>query len=180
MGSIFGKIWDLLSSKKEHRILMLGLDGAGKSTILYSLKLGEVFSCSVPTIGFNYETLEYKNVKFNIWDVGGQDKIRILWKHYFVNTRALIYVVDSSDNDRIEETREILHNLCGEEELNGVPVLVFANKQDMAVVGSKQMRDRLGFMNIKGRNIRLQETCAINGTGLKEGLDWLVMELNKN
>ena len=180
MGSIFGKIWDFLSSKKEYRILMLGLDGAGKSTILYSLKLGEVLSCSVPTIGFNYETLEYKNVKFNIWDVGGQDKIRILWKHYFVNTRALIYVVDSSDNDRIDETREILHNLCVEEELNGVPVLVFANKQDMAVVGSKQMRDRLGFMNLKGRDIRLQETCAITGTGLKEGLDWLVRELNKN
>jgi len=180
MGTFFGKILDLLSKKKEYRILMLGLDGAGKSTILYSLKLGGVVANTVPTIGFNYETLQYKNVKFNIWDVGGQNKIRILWKHYYLNTSALIYVVDSSDIERIEETREILHNLCGEEELFGVPVLIFANKQDVAEIGSKEMRNKLGFMEIKGRNVKLQETCALEGSGLKEGLDWLVGELKKN
>jgi ADP-ribosylation factor protein 1 len=75
---------------------MLGLDGAGKTTILFKLKLGEVVS-SIPTIGFNVETVEYKNCKFIVWDVGGQDSIRAMWQHYYQNADALIYVVDSSD-----------------------------------------------------------------------------------
>ena len=71
---------------KEMRILMLGLDAAGKTTILYRLKLAEVVT-TIPTVGFNVETVEYKNIKFNVWDVGGQDKIRRLWRHYFHGTR---------------------------------------------------------------------------------------------
>merc|ERR1711967_203752 len=90
--------------KQEMRILMVGLDAAGKTTILYKLKLGEVVS-SVPTIGFNVETLEYKKIKFTVWDVGGQDKIRLLWRHYYQNTQGLIFVVDSNDRDRIEKQR---------------------------------------------------------------------------
>lgn len=82
MGNIFQKILSKMFDKKEARILMLGLDGAGKTTILFKLKLGEVVS-SIPTIGFNVETLEYKNIKFTVWDVGGQDSIRAMWKHYY-------------------------------------------------------------------------------------------------
>lgn len=177
MGSFFAKFSRFFSSKKECRILMLGLDAAGKSTILYSLKLGQPVPTTVPTIGFNYESLEFKNVKFNIWDVGGQDKIRILWKHYYVNTRGLIYVVDSSDLARIEENKEVLHNLCQEEELLKVPLLLFANKQDLATIGSKELRSRLGLEEIKGRRIKIQESCALQGTGLNEGMDWLVREM---
>jgi small GTP-binding protein len=75
-------LFETYFGKKEMRTLMLGLDAAGKTTILYKLKLGEVVS-SVPTIGFNVETVEYKNIKFTVWDVGGQTKIRLLWRHYF-------------------------------------------------------------------------------------------------
>jgi len=85
MGLAISKLFDKFFGKKELRILMLGLDAAGKTTILYKLKLGEVVS-SVPTIGFNVETLEYKKIKFTVWDVGGQDKIRLLWRHYYQNT----------------------------------------------------------------------------------------------
>ncbi|PWA66565.1 ADP-ribosylation factor 3 [Artemisia annua] len=76
-------------AKKEMRILMVGLDAAGKTTILYKLKLGEIVT-TIPTIGFNVETVEYKN-SFTVWDVGGQDKIRPLWRHYFQNTQGLIF-----------------------------------------------------------------------------------------
>lgn len=85
MGLSISKLFETYFGKKEMRILMLGLDAAGKTTILYKLKLGEVVS-SVPTIGFNVETVEYKNIKFTVWDVGGQDKIRLLWRHYYNNT----------------------------------------------------------------------------------------------
>ena len=110
MGLTFTKLFDSLFGKKELRALMLGLDAAGKTTILYKLKLGEVVS-SVPTIGFNVETVEFQKVKFTVWDVGGQDKIRQLWKHYYQNTQALIYVVDSSDKERVEIAREELQKM---------------------------------------------------------------------
>lgn len=110
MGMAIAKLFDRIFGKKDMRILMLGLDAAGKTTILYKLKLGDVVS-SVPTIGFNVETVEYKNIKFTVWDVGGQDKIRLLWRHYYQNTQGLIFVVDSSDKDRIDIAREELQRM---------------------------------------------------------------------
>ena len=87
---------------------MIGLDAAGKTTILYKLKLGAVVN-SIPTIGFNVETLKYRNINFAVWDVGGGDKIHLLWRHYYSNTHTLIWVIDSNDRDRIDENREKLH-----------------------------------------------------------------------
>merc|ERR1712072_1495350 len=107
MGLLMSKVWERMISKSEMRILMVGLDAAGKTTILYKLKLGEVVT-TIPTIGFNVETVEYKNISFTVWDVGGQDKIRPLWRHYYQNTQGIIFVVDSNDRDRIEDAREEL------------------------------------------------------------------------
>merc|ERR1711964_87347 len=94
----------------------VGLDAAGKTTILYKLKLGEVVT-TIPTIGFNVETVEYKNLSFTVWDVGGQDKIRPLWRHYYQGTNGLIYVIDSNDRDRIEDAREDLTKMLNEDEM---------------------------------------------------------------
>lgn len=91
-------------------IISVGLDAAGKTTILYKLKLGEIVT-TIPTIGFNVETVEYKNICFTVWDVGGQDKIRPLWRHYFQNTQGLIFVVDSNDRERIGEAEKELQNM---------------------------------------------------------------------
>jgi len=108
---------------------MVGLDAAGKTTILYKLMLGEVVT-AIPTIGFNVEAIQYKNIKFTMWDVGGQDTIRPLWVHYYQNTDAIIYVVDSHDRDpeRIRDARDELHKLMNEDELKNASLLVFANK----------------------------------------------------
>jgi ADP-ribosylation factor protein 1 len=127
----FTSIFKRLLCKKDIRILMVGLDAAGKTTILYKLKLGENVT-TIPTIGFNVETVEYKNVNFTVWDVGGQDKIRPLWRHYFMNTQALIFVVDCNDRDRVTEARDELHRMLGEDELQSAILLVFANKQVVA------------------------------------------------
>mgnify|MGYP000604319942 FL=1 len=158
---------------REMRILMVGLDAAGKTTILYKLKLGEVVN-TIPTIGFNVETVEYKNISFNVWDVGGQDKIRLLWRHYYTNTQGLIYVVDSNDRERIEENREELHKMLAEEELREAVLLVFANKQDLpGALTCPEITDKLGLHTIRGRTWFIQSTCAVRGDGLYEGLDWL-------
>uniref|UniRef100_A0A8C5PG10 DM1 domain-containing protein n=1 Tax=Leptobrachium leishanense TaxID=445787 RepID=A0A8C5PG10_9ANUR len=128
MGNIFANLFKGLFGKKEMRILMVGLDAAGKTTILYKLKLGEIVT-TIPTIGFNVETVEYKNISFTVWDVGGQDKIRPLWRHYFQNTQGLIFVVDSNDRERVNEAREELSRMLAEDELRDAVLLVFANKQ---------------------------------------------------
>ena len=116
MGFFFSSLWKKLLGKKDVRILMVGLDAAGKTTILYQLKMGETVK-TIPTIGFNVETLDYKGLNFTVWDVGGQDKIRVLWKHYYQNTDGLIFVVDSNDRDRIEDAAEELKKMLAEEEL---------------------------------------------------------------
>ncbi|XP_011791615.1 PREDICTED: ADP-ribosylation factor 3 isoform X3 [Colobus angolensis palliatus] len=139
MGNIFGNLLKSLIGKKEMRILMVGLDAAGKTTILYKLKLGEIVT-TIPTIGFNVETVEYKNISFTVWDVGGQDKIRPLWRHYFQNTQGLIFVVDSNDRERVNEAREELMRMLAEDELRDAVLLVFANKQAGHDLGSLNLR----------------------------------------
>ena len=173
MGGMFSKIWQRFLGKKEMRILMVGLDAAGKTTILYKLKLGEVVT-TIPTIGFNVETVEYKNISFTVWDVGGQDKIRLLWRHYYQNTQGLIFVVDSNDRDRIDDAREELHKMLSEEELREAVLLVFANKQDLpGAMTTPEVTDKLGLHTLRGRTWYIQATCATTGDGLYEGLDWL-------
>lgn len=168
-----------LFGKKEMRILMVGLDAAGKTTILYKLKLGEIVT-TIPTIGFNVETVEYKNISFTVWDVGGQDKIRPLWRHYYSNTQGLIYVVDSSDKERIAESKEELHKMLGEDELRDAIVLVFANKQDLPNAAPvADLTQKLNLTSLR-RKWYVQAACATQGTGLYEGLDWLSNELSNS
>ncbi|XP_013741892.2 ADP-ribosylation factor 1 [Brassica napus] len=173
MGLSFGKLFSRLFAKKEMRILMVGLDAAGKTTILYKLKLGEIVT-TIPTIGFNVETVEYKNISFTVWDVGGQDKIRPLWRHYFQNTQGLIFVVDSNDRDRVVEARDELHRMLNEDELRDAVLLVFANKQDLPnAMNAAEITDKLGLHSLRQRHWYIQSTCATSGEGLYEGLDWL-------
>ena len=124
MGFIFSKLWNSLISKRDVRILMVGLDAAGKTSILYQMKMAELVK-TIPTIGFNVEQLDYKGLRFTIWDVGGQDKIRVLWKHYYQNTDGIIYIVDSNDPERLEDSKEELKKMLAEEELKNCPVLIF-------------------------------------------------------
>jgi small GTP-binding protein len=116
--------------RRRVRIFMVGLDAAGKTTILYKLKLDENGNTlPKPTIGFNVETVEYKNFNFTVWDVGGQDWIRELWRQYIMNTQALIFVVDCNDRERIPQARDELHRILEDVDLRDAVLLVFANKQ---------------------------------------------------
>merc|ERR1712107_381551 len=177
MGISFSKVLGKLFGKKDVRILMVGLDAAGKTTILYKLKLGEIVT-TIPTIGFNVETVEYKNISFTVWDVGGQDKIRPLWRHYFQNTQGLIFVVDSNDRERIGEARDELMRMLAEDELREAVLLIFANKHDLPnAMNAAEITDKLGLHSLRNRNWYIQATCATSGDGLYEGLDWLSNQL---
>jgi len=171
MGGLFAKLFG--GGTRDTRILMVGLDAAGKTTILYKLKLGEIVT-TIPTIGFNVETVQYKKINFTVWDVGGQDKIRPLWRHYFQNTQGLIFVVDSNDRERIQEASEELQKMLNEDELRDAVLLVFANKQDLPnAMSVAEVTDKLGLHSIRNRKWYIQSTCATSGDGLYEGLDWL-------
>jgi len=180
MGMTISQLFNRLFGSEEKRIVMVGLDAAGKTTILYKLKLGEVVT-TIPTIGFNVETVEYKNISFTVWDVGGQDKIRPLWRHYYQNTQGVIFVVDSADKDRLESkgkegttASDELGRLLGEDELKDAALLVFANKQDLPGAASvNEVSQKLGLNNIRNRKWYIQACCATDGSGLFEGLDWL-------
>ncbi|XP_021367888.1 ADP-ribosylation factor 2 isoform X4 [Mizuhopecten yessoensis] len=180
MGGTFAKLFSSLFGKKEMRILMVGLDAAGKTTILYKLKLGEIVT-TIPTIGFNVETVDYKNISFTVWDVGGQDKIRPLWRHYFQNTQGLIFVVDSNDKERVREAKDELQRMLNEDELRDAVLLVFANKQDLPnAMDAPTLTESLGLHELRLRNWYIQATCATNGDGLYEGLDWMSSQLKNS
>nr|XP_043639950.1 ADP-ribosylation factor 2-like [Erigeron canadensis] len=179
MGLSFSKLFSVLFSKKEMRILMFGLDAAGKTTILYKLKLGKIVT-TIPTIGFNIETVEYNKVNFIVWDAGASDRcIRQYMSRYFQNTEALIYVVDSNDRARIDEARDELQQMLNQEYSRDSELLVFANKQDLPnAMNSAEITDKLGLHSLQHRNWHIQSTSATTGEGLYEGLDWLSNNLS--
>jgi ADP-ribosylation factor protein 1 len=144
------------------------------------LKLGEIATTS-PTIGFNIEDVDYKNISFTVWDVGGQGPIRPLWRHYYQNTQVLIFVVDSTAKDRVGEARDEFHRLLSRDELREAIVLVFANKQDLPnAMSVPVVIDKLGLHSLRNHNWKIQATSATSGEGLFEGLDWLSTNLTTN
>ncbi|KAG1704110.1 ADP-ribosylation factor protein [Phytophthora megakarya] len=174
MGIAMSKVFAALFGSKEVRILILGLDNAGKTTILYRLQADEIEQ-TVPTIGFNMETLQYKNIKFQVWDLGGQTSIRPYWRCYYPNTDAIIYVVDSADIDRLNIAKQELHAMLEEEELKDSILLVFANKQDQkGALNAAQISEAMGLSDIRNRQWSIKETTATQGSGLFEGFDWIV------
>ena len=202
MGLLLSKLATALTFRQPTRVLMLGLDAvrapplpaspptvpgvphvmrlrasceqAGKTTMLYKLKLGELVT-TVPTIGFNVETVQYKNLDMTIWDVGGQDKIRPLWRHYYDATDLLIYLVDSNDPARLEEARDELAKVLSEDGLRHATVLILANKQDLPhAARPDKIADGLGLRGALGRKHEwyIQGCSAAAGEGITEGLEW--------
>ncbi|KAH0566445.1 Arf GTPase arl1 [Trichoglossum hirsutum] len=168
-GSISRILSGLLWTKKEIRILILGLDNAGKTTLLYRLKIGEVVT-TVPTIGFNVES-----------DLGGQTSIRPYWRCYYANTAAVIFVIDSTDIERLGTASEELSAMLNEEELRDAALLVFANKQDQpGAKGAGEISEALKLGELKDRNWSIVACSAVDGRGISEGMDWLVQTVQQD
>ncbi|CAG02623.1 unnamed protein product [Tetraodon nigroviridis] len=175
MGSSFSNI----SAFQSLHIVMLGLDSAGKTTVLYRLKFNE-FVNTVPTIGFNTERIRLgngaaKGISCHFWDVGGQEKLRPLWKSYSRCTDGIIYVVDSVDVDRLEEAKTELHKVTKFVENQGTPLLVIANKQDLPrSLPVADIEKQLALAELgPATSYHIQPACAIIGEGLYEGMDKL-------
>ena len=135
MGSFLTKLYLKVFGRKEMRILILGLENAGKTTFLYKLifkkQIESVPSNAYLAIGFNIESFTFQNLSLQIWDLGGQKSVRDSWHSYYPNTQGMIYIIDSSDRARLDLTKQELHTLLQHEELKNVPILILANKQDL-------------------------------------------------
>lgn len=170
MGSLLEKLG--FKGEEPIRVCMLGLDAAGKTTILKKLKFSKSLR-TIPTMGYNVDTVNpCKGLTLTIWDIGGQHKIRELWKHYYNTTEGLIYVVDSADSNRFVEAATELNAILTENEMTRIPLVVLANKQDLpGAIDLKNMEGVLQLHNLPPeRPWHLQECCATNGTGVFEAM----------
>ncbi|KAK4526515.1 hypothetical protein GAYE_SCF25G4431 [Galdieria yellowstonensis] len=173
MGIWFAKLWRRLYRIQELKVCMIGLDNAGKTTILYRLHLGDVV-ITTPTIGSNVEQVKCRNLLFQVWDLGGQDSLREAWQTYFVNTQAIIFVVDSCDRERFDLSRKELLRVLRMENLSKAVLLVFANKQDLKQAASAaEISESLGLYDIKTHSWTIQPCSAVTGEGLLEGMEWI-------
>ena len=171
----------LKKNDKEAKILVLGLDNAGKTTLLKFLSSEAPSTMEEPTKGFNVKTIVKDGFKLNVWDIGGQAAIRAYWENYYDRTDGLVFVVDSSDDYRLKETTSIFQILLNEPKLAKVPILVFANKQDKNdALQPNEIMEQMNLGAITGRKWSINACVATEGTGVVEGMKWLVETVSKN
>jgi ADP-ribosylation factor-like protein 2 len=164
---------------RETRLLMLGLDNSGKTTILKRV-VGEDVNEVAPTLGFNIKTVVHRGFTCHVWDIGGQKSLRPYWRNYFERTDAMIWVVDSTDTLRMEDCRAELHDLLKEERLQSASLLIFANKQDVSgAMTPQEIREQLRLDSIKTHTWHIQPCSALTGQNVLEGLDWVVSEIGQ-
>jgi len=176
MGLLFAKLWNLFSNE-EHKIVIVGLDNAGKTTILYQFLMNEVVHTS-PTIGSNVEEIVYKNIHFIMWDIGGQDSLRTAWNTYYANTEFVIVVIDSTDRERLSVTKEELYKMLANDDLRKAAVLILANKQDLnGSMSAAEISQQLNLTSIKSHRWQIQSCCALTGEGLLQGMEWITAQL---
>ncbi|MEN2495416.1 MAG: hypothetical protein MHMPM18_000049 [Marteilia pararefringens] len=190
MGSVLSNLINNIFYDPLHNTLMIGLDNAGKTTILYNLKLGENVNPPA-TIGFNMERIKAKKSNLLVFDVGGQPAIRKYWQSYYDDLKLIISVVDVIDQNRYEEAKKELHNVIFDERNRNIPVLIYINKMDLYYAGltsgSKfdidigRSRNEIEsyfelFFEIRhlvtANKARIVACSAQSGENLEEGLDW--------
>ena len=169
------------SSRRKSQILVVGLDAAGKTTMLYKMRPQKV-ETTIPTIGFNVEHATLKSslelISMDAWDVGGRDKIRPLWRHFYAGKDAVIFVVDSQDRDRFPEVMDEIRKIATEDELADKPLLIFANKQDLPnAVPASELIKILHLQSLR-QPWHIVESSMVKNKGIKDGFEWLTATIH--
>eukprot|EP00768_Dysnectes_brevis_P005998 gnl/Dysnectes_brevis/4564_a6189_837.p1 GENE.gnl/Dysnectes_brevis/4564_a6189_837~~gnl/Dysnectes_brevis/4564_a6189_837.p1 ORF type:complete len:180 (-),score=13.62 gnl/Dysnectes_brevis/4564_a6189_837:140-679(-) len=166
----------LFGSKDPRKILTIGLDNAGKSSIIHRMKASKTdVSEIVPTPGYNVEHFTRSNVTFKVFDMSGQGRFRTLWRTYFTDAEAIIFVIDSSDQLRLCVARDELLALV-DEMADRCPLLIFSNKMDLpGSVSAPDLSEQLGLPTLlREWDWQVFQSNALTGEGLEEGIDWLI------
>eukprot|EP01018_Ginkgo_biloba_P032426 Gb_00708 [translate_table: standard] len=181
MFSLLYGLWKYIFSKTEFHVLILGIDKAGKTTLLEKLKT--MYSESeglppdriVPTVGLNIGRAEASNSKLVFWDLGGQLGLRSIWEKYYEEAHAVMYVVDAACQSRFEDTKSALEKILRHEDLKGAPILIVANKQDLSdAVSAEELARYLDLKELDERPYMYEAISAYDGLGIREGVNWLV------
>jgi ADP-ribosylation factor related protein 1 len=187
MFSLIVGFWRLLFRKTEFHVLILGVDGAGKTSMLEQIK--HVFSGLdplppakiPPTVGLNIGRLRVDRAHLLFWDLGGARALRTLWEKYYNEAHGLCFVVDAADHERLDEARDVLQQLLSTAELAGIPLLVFANKLDApGALRAEEVQERFGLHPARGGSSQPQNVMsasALSGEGVEGGVRWLVEAL---
>ncbi|KYO44276.1 putative ADP-ribosylation factor-like protein 5C [Alligator mississippiensis] len=179
MGQLLAKLMGIFGNQ-EHKVIIVGLDNAGKTTILYQFLMNEVVHTS-PTIGSNVEEIILRKTHFLMWDIGGQETLRSTWNTYYSNTEFVILVIDSTDRERLTVTKEELYKMLAHEDLRNAAVLIFANKQDVKnSMTASEISRFLMLSSIKDHPWHIQGCCALTGEGLPAGLEWMKSQVAAN
>ncbi|KAH9417268.1 ADP-ribosylation factor protein 1 [Dermatophagoides pteronyssinus] len=190
MFSLLYGFWRYLFQKDEYYILILGLDNAGKTTFLEQTKISMnpnyrglnlmKISC---TVGLNIGKIDNNGVILNFWDLGGQSELQCLWDKYYAESHAIIYVVDSSDQQRLDESKRAFEKMIENESLKGTPLLFVANKQDVSCMPITRIMDEFRLETIISaaqRDFHFVAVSALKGDGIKESIDWIIETVKKN
>lgn len=178
MGFLFSKIAELFSGKKLE-ICMVGLENSGKTTILNVLSMGYPIE-TLPTVGYNVKSLKKEGITMKVWDLGGQQMFRELWPRYTANADVILFVVDSSDFDRVPQAKKELHQLLDEKNLKGIPLLVVLNKIDQEQKFTKsEIVKHLNLDYITENPWAVVPCSGLKGTNIEEVVQWLITEANK-
>lgn len=180
MGVLFTKLWGLLGGDRQYKTVVLGLNNAGKTSVLYSLLLGKLVPTQ-PTLGSNVEEFEYRNLKFVAWDLGGQELLRHSWSLFYAHTDAVIVVVDSTEPDGFPVIKQELVKMLQHPDLERVCILIFANKQDLPdALAPEDVAARMCLGEVITRHkYAVFGSSAKNQTGLNEGMAWVCDNLEK-
>ncbi|KAI9342570.1 ADP-ribosylation factor family-domain-containing protein [Obelidium mucronatum] len=190
MYTLFSGLYEMYNRKEDYYVIILGLDNAGKTTLLERIKATYSSTENVispekigPTVGLNIGTIDLNATCINFWDLGGQHELRRLWKKYYQESHAVLFVVDASDLERIQEAKTIFESIVVTEELEGVPLLLLANKSDKPdSVGLAELKDIFNPVaaRLGARDSRVLSVSALRGEGVRDAIDWLAIRLERN
>ncbi|XP_041937546.1 ADP-ribosylation factor-like protein 11 [Alosa sapidissima] len=169
------------NQQKPVQVLLMGLDSAGKSTLLFHLLQGVIMETS-PTVGFNVGTLDLdKKTSMTVWDIGGQSTMRTNWKYYMEGCKALVFVVDSSDRKRMGEAQKALKKILSDANMKDVPLMVLANKKDLPnSMTIREVSNQLDLPSYKERTWEIQGCSAVKGLGLQQAFLSLAKLIRKS
>ncbi|CAL0309063.1 unnamed protein product [Lupinus luteus] len=187
MFSLFYGLWKHLFSKMELHVLILGIDKAGKTTLLEKMKSvysnieGLPHDRIVPTVGLNIGRVEVANSKLVLWDLGGQAGLRSIWEKYYEEAHAVVFVVDASCPSRFEDVKSALEKVLRHEDLRGAPLLILANKQDLPeAVSAEELARYLDLKKLDERVYMFEAVSAYDGMGIRESAEWLVEVMERS
>jgi len=184
---LFDWIWSALTAlglyNKSAKIIFLGLDNSGKTTLLHMLLDNTIVQTSPSLAAPNINEITIGNVKFRTFDLGGHQTARVSWKDYYADADGVVYLIDGSDRDRFEESKEELESLLSQEELYNKPILILVNKCDLPnAAPEEEIRNIFGLQHTYGKDIRTPRTdiqpvelfmCSVIRRTFKEGFYWL-------